>query len=531
VAEPYTFDDTVRIHDLAIWTWLGKLLVDYPKIENPLDAAIIIPEKKAHPIIRVKASPDRAFAKIVDTLVGQNWVPSETGQALRDKLDDNLAVLPLPAFSWQRLDPRPDPELSNVPFVYRKGFYDCEKKRYVFYRWPKTWLTDYTVTFWANREFSKAFFMEWFMSEFGNIGATIRETFIPVIHKEPWGEITARLQLTGDLSDLSELEGEEPRWVRSEFTVTLRTWVTMPEVLPDEIPGIADACGNADGTGIGIPIYYIEGEWKMDGVNELHPPQYKQSCNLWPGQNVIPPSLVCRLWTVEGDATVNTSDGKESLDIVVTAPADKAELFAIPLDLTDGYALVGFSFNYTSDAPVKFEVSTKDSQNSADTLSKAYVLDLPAAPQGKKFHQFFLVNEDLVFGKIVGIGPVTPQSINVSQFDLRYIVPFTPITIPTKIVGVDTRYEFYGLEDRPYFVVVKLTSTPGPVTFTLDNDLTVPSFSRTLAVDSANFVAGAGVVMMNQPKVADMVLRFPNAVAVSQVYLIPYDGHYNGHTI
>ena len=527
MAGPYTFDDAVRIHDHAIWTWLGKLLFHYPAIENTVNPALVIPEKKDHPIIRVMASPDRAFAKIVDTLVAQNWIPSETGQALRDLTDDNLAVLPLPAMSFQRLDPRPDPELSNVPFTYRKSFYDCEKKRFVFYRWPKTWITDYTITFWSSRMFSKAFFLEWLMSEFGNIGAGIRETFIPVIHKEPWGTVTSRLQLSGDPADLSELEGEEPRYMRSEFTVSLRTWITMPEVLPEDLPGIADECGVRDGTGIGIPIYYIEGEWKTDGVSELHPPEFVQSCNLWPNVNVIPPWLVCRLWPVEGNAKVDTEDNKETLDISVTDQNDKAELFAFPLDLDRyGYAYVGLSFAYTSDEPVRLELYSKDSQNPADTLSTTYSIVLPAAPAGETFHQFMLVNEDIVYGKIVGIGPY-PQSINVGSIDLRYILPYEPVKLANKVVGATTRYTFNLLKNKPYLVVVKLTSGAG--TFSLENDDTSPTFTRTLTVDKTLFEAG--VMMLNQPIDSTLVLDIPNSVVVSQVYAVPYEGSYNGHTI
>ena len=527
MAHPYTYDDAVRIHDLAIWTWLRTLLVDYPTIANPLDPAMVIPEKKSHPIITVKASPDRAFAKIVDTLVAQNWVPTAFGEALRQKVDENLPVLPLPAFSWQRMDPRPDLELANVPFVFRKRFYDCEKRRWVYYRWPKTWLTDYTITFWANREFSKAFFIEWLASNFGNIGAGVRETFIPVLHKEPFGTLTQRLQLTGDLSDLSELEGDEPRWVRSEFTVTLRTWITMPEVLPEELPGLADRCGNVDGAGIGIPIYYIDSDWTIQNHTERHLPQYLESLNLWPNVNVIPPQLVCRLWPVEGDAHVDTSDGKKSLDITVTAPADKAELFAFPLDLDQyGRALVGFSFEYTSDAPVRFIVQTRDSQTENDPPSLAYALELPAAPvHARRFHQFFLVGEDTVFGKIEGVGQAA--NVNVTGFDLRFIAPYTPIKIPTRIVAAETRYEFSNLEARPYLVIVRASTTPGPVLVELDNDTMSSEFTRSLTVDAADF--GVGVVLMNQPPNGTMVLRLPNTVTVAQVYAVPYGGAHNGH--
>lgn len=529
MASPYTLDDTIRIHDTAIFNWLGKLLVHYPEIPNPVDESRIIAEKKNHPIIRVKASPARAFAAIVDTLIWQNWIPETDGQAMRDLASDNLAVLPLPAISWQRSDPRPDPEQANTAFVWQKGFFNCETQQWDYYRWPKHWLTDYTITFWGKKEFTKAFWIEWIMSEFGNIGATQNETFIPIIHAEPFGTIKQRLQMVG-LEDLSELEGEEQRYTRSELTVTLRTWVTMPKLLTP--PGSGGPCGEDDGADMGSPVYYIGLDFDVNGQMISHPTSFFQTCNLWPGLiGPWPAHLFCREWPVEGNGKIETKD-KQSFSIEVSEATDRVQIWGLPTDLNaDDLSIIGFSFDYTSNADVTFEVEQLDGTDPNDTPSPVYEITLPKAKNMESFHQFFIVDETIVSSYLKGTGGlVQPQKATIKNLDLR-IIGILPKIIGTAVVGATTtRYEFTGLANKPYLVVFRFSGTPsGPYTITLANDLTVPTYTATGEADATKNTVG--IVLMNQPKTDSLVLTVDNNIVITEVWAQEYEGYYNGHTI
>lgn len=536
MAEPYTLDDTIRIHDRAIFDWLGALKFHYPEITNPLDDSRVIAEKKNHPVIRVKASPARAFAAIVDTLVWQNWIPETDGEEMRSLASDNLAVLPLPAVSWQRSDPRPDPELSNTAFQWQKGFFNCETQRWEYYRWPKHWLTDYTITFWAKKEISKAFWLEWIMSEFGNIGAGQNETFIQIMHKEPFGTIKQRLQMVS-LEDLSDLEGEEQRYTRSELTVTLRTWVTMPVLLNP--PGVGGECGDGEGnsegndTGIGAPIYYIGVDFDVCGQQISHPTNFYQTLNLWPGLiGPWSPRAICRGWPTEGDGKIET-ENKRDFDIEVSETTDRVQVWGLPTDLDaiDGLSIVGFSFDYESNADVTFEVEKVDGTDPDDTPEQIYGLTLPKAKSEENFHQFFLTDETIVSSYLRGTGgAVKPQEVTIRNLDLR-IIGILPKIIGTAVpAGASTRYEFTGLEGKPYLVVLRFTGTPsGPYTITLANDLTTPTYTATGEADATK--NAVGIVLMNQPKTDSLVLTVDNNVAIVDVWAQPYEGYYNGHTI
>ncbi len=527
MALPHTADDAIRIHDIAIFDWLESLKFHYPEIPNPVDATRVIAAKQDFPIIRVMASPSRAYASIIDTLIWQNWIPETDGQAMRDLASDNLAVLPLPACSIQRSDPRPDTDLSNPAFVWQKGFFNCDTGQWDYYRWPKSWLTDYTITFWATNVFSKAFWLEWAMAQFGNKGMGVNETVIPVTHQAPFGTINARLQF-GGMTDLTELEGDEQRYTRSELTVTLRTWITMPKLMDGDIPTDGDGCGDGseDSGGIGQPIFNIQNTYKVNGAEEQQSIIY-QTCNLWHGLlREWSPYDFCRDWPVEGNGAIVTSD-KVEFEIAVAETTDRVQLWGLPTQ-PDPLSIVGFSFDYDLDAPMTLEVEQLDGTTEGATPEPVFSTTIVKEIDGR-FHQFFLTNKNVVSAYLKGTGNnPKPQSMQLTQPDLR-IVSVLPRIIGTKIVGApESKFEFYNLPETAYLVILKFSGTPsGPYTVRLENDITTPDYVTSAVVNSA--VNTVGVVLMNQPKSDSLSLIVDNNIVIEEVWAQPYEGYYNGH--
>jgi len=296
---PYSYESSLRAHDIAIFEWLGKLRVDYAGIGTGSGSGPGYPPVSplGRPILRVRASPDRAFASTVDLLTSQGYLTQESAQKTREAAGD-MSVLPLPICTFQRGDPQIDPELSSAVKRPRTE-YDAVNRRYVVHPWPGHYKTDYAITFWTHKNYTDDFIREWIYGQLGQRGAGNFETFIPVQHAPPWGVFYQSLKLL-DSADQSQLEGAEPRYKRFTFNFALRTWI-MKLSLPLEDP--------VQVTKIKTYTFPASYDQQRASVHRLQPDAFSPPANPPQTDNlfafdVLPLSRYADLWPKTGEAIV-----------------------------------------------------------------------------------------------------------------------------------------------------------------------------------------------------------------------------------
>lgn len=503
MASPYTHDDALRIHDVAVWEWLGTLHVHYPEVRDPADQTLIVAERKDAPILRVFASPDRAFASLVDQLVHQGFIDGGTDAEKRAKAADVFAILPLPAISIQAAPPIPDTSLSNVPGVLYKKLLDPVTGKWKHHRWPKHYFTDYIVTVWSKQRFTANYIQEWLAAQMGNLGRAHNETMLTVQHKAPWGPIQQMLRLSSPVTDQTELEGDEARYFRYEFTLTLRTHVTMPEMGEAEF---------VEARGIDTDV----------GESGEVEDQLVRTENLFP--NTILLENVAEDWPVSGGAVVTTED-KQTLQIELGTAGDAVELACRKAKLDgNANAIISVSFDYTADEA--FALDMLQQEPPSDSLSNADRVVVPRARVAGKVHQFMLVNQSVFTARTVF--EADPVSLELSNVDIRryYVSGAKQATAVVPISG-HNRYIWSGLARRAYLVVLEFTATDMPRTVVLaDDDASAGATELTRTVDAAKAV---GTVFIVTPQTHKLRLDVPNGVTVTRAFAMPYVGPYHGN--
>jgi len=525
MSSPYTFENSLRYHDVAVYEWLKGLHVDYRIKDDPL---VLRPDEE---VLSIFASPSRPFAQVADLLVARDFfhdmglTPAQMTEMAEDQFH---AILPLPIITIQRADPQPDTELASVPKVFRRKYLNPLTGKWEFHPWPGHYRTEYTFTLWSQNKMTEAFLLEWFYAQIGKVGAADNETFIAVNHDEPWGTLKQSFKLSGS-SDLSELESaDNPRWLRHELSFSLRTWIMRLSAVSydyhdrqgldvDQI-GPEGPYGNCTDEGTPLDV-------ANTGI---------QTLNLF--EFSLPPNRVPTLWPKTGNATVAMGDESPggtyktrfhpTLRIGVEEPTDTVSLLErLYVKDDDDLGIVGFSFAYKATLPVEFEVHTKD--YTADQEFSAFSLVLPAASRWKKVHRFTVVNKDSFIAKIAGIMGQNPQEARLSDLDFRVISSLTKVPPTGNIdLGTEIKYFWNGLEKAPYLgIIVVAATTGGNNEVVLEDDDVNPDTSRSQIVDAA---VNVGAVLLSQPKHSSLALRVPKDVTVSSVYVQRFLPAYNG---
>lgn len=517
MARPDTYEDSIRVHNVAFYEWLGSLLVDYGDLGG---------SAKAHfPILRVYASPERAYASVVDLLVKLHFVEGADAEEMRQRAKADFAILPLPLATIEADDPVIDPELPGTPVKrVRKIEYDATSGSYLAHPFPAHHKTEYRVTFWVHKRYTAAYIDEWIRAQLGKTGVAENEFFIDVPHRDPWGTLMHAVKMTG-VADESSLEGDDPRYIRKTYTFLMRTWIMKPTV---EIGPPAEA------TGVDVNDY---------GKGDTRPPLDTnplsiQSDNLF--KINIPMTRFEELWPVEGDATV-----AESADfppgimggipftflINVAKLADKVHLIEVPTLLdADDVALYGISFQYRSEGGrAKLEIVQRDLVT--DIEEPADYLILPESLyRWQKVHLFSIMDSGSYHAKVTGTPDPNPQTVRLSDLDVRRIFPQTKIAYTdTQDLGDEIKYRWFSLARRPYLCIIILTATNGGInSITVEDDAVAPTYQATRDADSSVQV---GLVFLVQPRLDSLALRVPKTTVASAVYVQQYDGPYNGHTV
>ena len=519
MAQPYSLEDTIRRHDEAFYNWLGGLLVDYGNIAGTTRNAV--------PILRVFASPDRAWATTVELLVKQGWISGANAAEMRSNAANNFEVLPLPLATIVRGSIQTYPEGDGVPKRFRKQGFLGATGAWESHAWPGSYRTEYRVNFWSKKRYTEVFMREWLMSQLGKIGAGSYEVFIPVAHANPWGTLSQALRYESD-SDLSNLEGEEQRFIRFEMSFTLNTLLfRTPASNESPVETIIPSAGFA--TMVDPQTQSVTDATTFDLAPSVESSNlYKQYYEAENADN----------WPTAGNGEIEikefaptASPEPTSLQIKVTASSDQVDVASRPLTLdAGGHALLSIAFQYRSTGAIKLDLQQHDGTNMASpTWTRQCAFDLPARSGWTRFHQFSLVTDSIFDLAVIGTSVAATASFN--GVSVRHVYGGTKLN-PTLTTGSPNNvYTWVGLAKQPHLVVLELSHNPatpasGPVQ--VQNDNVSPTYSRTETIsDSQRLVA----VYLIEPKTAALRLQVASSLSVVACYAQRYDGGYRGHDL
>ena len=344
---PFSAEDTIRLHDAAFFNWLSGFKVDYNNISGAPQLQV--------PMLAVMAAPHRAFATVVDTLVSRGWVNQADPKIAQAMADQEWPVLPLPVATIERDDPIMSGQLALVPGKYRTNAFNPYTGQWDTYAYPSHYLTQYRLTFWCEKKYTHAYFIEWLMSQLGAVGAGYTEVYIPVQHAQPFGTQLHALRYLGS-ANMDDLEGAHPRHIRKMLSFTLRSWFMRQ-------PPVA---GNG-----ASPVFNVRQDQNIlaqDGTSvidsEVAPGRLNWGTfNLYNSLSTNIAGSVAAYWPSYGAAVVtqaaaNAPGRTQDLTVSVTAATDIVPLLdrIIPLN-SYGYNLIRIAGMYQSSAAAELTVS------------------------------------------------------------------------------------------------------------------------------------------------------------------------------
>lgn len=508
MAAPYSFEPTIRIQDKAVYDWLGGFLVDYV-IEDPETKRILVNQPQV-PVIRTVSSPDRAFATVVDQLVSKGWIDGSSDATKRAKAEYDWAVLPLPVVTIDRDEPTPSNLLQMPPTSFRTMFLDSQG-RYIPVAAPLHYITVYRLTFWSNKRYTHSHFMEWILGQQGLPGAGPQEVYIPVQHEAPWGTILHALRYT-ESANLSSLEGDDPRYIRTQLAFTLRSWLFR--ALPDETRSVDS-------------IYTIGADVasNIDGANPQESVPFQPSATLNLYTNPYPAYLLPTAWPKYGAATVEAAGSAPQSTIVATLTTGATDRVPLVQKLstlgTDGRAYLSLGMTFRSIGSFAIELRQSAIDGTGETVVRRRVIPADPDDQWRNIHMFSSVTGAKFEWSIVSSGSatvVTTSTIDARQ--LRDVTTLTPTTYST--VGSDVIYSWNTLSNQPYILYATPYSGSGTITAGSSAGF---SLTRTTSADHTTD-ASIGLLVMPIGTVA--ALKVPTALGVSAVFAVPFDGAYLG---
>lgn len=510
MASPYTYEEAVRVHRQAVMNWLGGLHVDYPADEDG-----VWTQRSNWPILRTFASPDRPFAAISDLLLSQGWFKDKTtADEMRTAASNarDLSVFPLPIVTVQMSDPVQDSAFASAVKEPLRT-YNATAGRWERHPWPGHYRTAFTATFWCRKVYTDDHIREWVMSQFGNRGANNNETFIPVVHAEPWGTMMQALRLDGS-DDQSALEGNDPRYRRFSYTFNLRTWVmkvTTAEAARVETI-IVDEAGN--------PV--AEGDTLADIEPDASNVRY-ESDNLF---NVpFPDQKIATLWPKTGHGQITRGGlmlgGRPGFKIKVDDADDSVDLGEWLTRPEGGVAVFSLWLDYASRAPFVIEAGQRAPADSVrqTVRSVLYPRRLPSSP----VHLFVPFTAGLGSFTVAGAGEAA--TIALTNIHVHRVGNGTHVAA-TLTAGESKLWD--GLLGTPYLMVVLLSAAaPGDV-LTIENDAVDPTDVQSVSVSAED---GLVVAILTQPNQASLRLLWSGTTAVATAYVQRYYNSYHGNTV
>lgn len=534
MSTPYNYEDSMRAHDAAVYSWLDGLLVDYNDINGEPRLQV--------PILKVFAAPHRAYAQAYDLLVKMGWAAGGSDAAARLTAEADWATLPLPICTIDRDYPMFTQELAASALTYERTFRDPVTGDWVQLPYPLHALTTYRLTFWCLKRYTEAYIAEWMYTRFGAIGAGNREVYLPVQHQAPFGRQLHSFKWIGT-GDQSDLEGESPRYIRMTMTAMLRTWFMR---------------GTWASARREPPVHAVQRQgWSEADLAATN--SWWGSGNLWTIRDPTDFNSLAT-WPVDGAATV-AADGTGGLVATLPSDADRVQLIELGTALLpNGYQILQVAGQISTDASVELFVDQffGDPTPVPLRLMPKIYPDPPAIPVVSSFSPVMLTPElsgefrigAEVWAQSVPAGDVTfheftlseglrfvygvqggPAVATLSKINVRQIGDVTPHLAAYQIVdgGTEWVYHWNALEVRPYLIVVRVVRPAAAgAQITVDNDETSPTFSRTRGIAASRSL---GVVILIQPLSGTLRVHIPKTLAVLEAYARPFDGPFLGGTL
>lgn len=530
---PYNFEDTMRKHDAAVYSWLDGLCLDYNGINGE--------DRKNVPILRVFSAPHRAFAQAYDLLVKMGWAAGGSDEAARITAQADWATLPLPFCTIDRDYPMLTPELGASALQYERSFRDPETGDWVVLPYPLHALTTYRLTFWSLKRYTEAFILEWLYTRFGARGAGNRELYLPVYHAHPFNAQLHSFRWIGT-ADSGDAEGENPRYLRMTVSALLRTWFMR---------------GDWPSARREPPVHAIQRS--AYSVEDCAPTSsWWGSGNLWTPRSTTDPTSLAR-WPRRGDALVS-SNGARGVTVTLSDPSDDVELLNLGTTLgASGYQVVGIAASLSSTAqgtvallqtsadptpyrvpamPVVYQGVASAITSTFDPVllsvelegdvypgQEVWSLDVPVS-ESESFHEFTLSRGKRFELRVRG----DPGVMEFPRLDVRTVFETTHV-VQSSITdgGASWHYDWTGLESRAYLVVVILQQpTVAGVSLVFYDDATAPVFSKSRMTSTT---ASIGVVGLIQPLSSTLRVTIPKTVTVLEAYVMTFDGPFLGSTL
>lgn len=515
---PYTYEDARRVHDQAFVDWIQTFRCDYGNIAGT--------DRNNVPCLAVFASPDRPFAAVADILVARRWIAGATADAMRTAAK-GFEVLPMPLCIIQRIgEPTPDGELSRPPGFIDNMVLNEATQQWTPHPFPRFYYTQYSVQFWSRKQTTGNLFAAWLFSNLGKQGSAHNEAMIPVQHAEPWGEMLQRVRFEGAV-DTSDLEGDNPRYIRVDYTFNLRTLIMhLPKAGADFVDKIQTDVGTP-GNGFGST---------NETVDTLPAPAVTQSRNLW--RIPMPPEHIPTYWPKDGNATVGPSTlypkaswpavSTGGLTIRVRDDEDAVAVFE-RIALLDGAGELvnAFSFRYIADQPVNLEMTQRAAN--AETTDIILLRTLPATAEWRKVQVYTLATAPIWSAAIRGIdgAPAPLRTMQMVDLDIRHVTSATLIPVTAQAGTDPVIYEWTGLEAGKAYLL-RARATLGSALVTVLNDSVSPTQTDSFTVDATTMI---GLVAFVSPKASSVRLLAPAGVSLAAPSLSRYAGHHNGNEV
>lgn len=523
MAAPASYEDTIRTHLAAFYSWLGNLRVDYGGPSDfpdgfPFKASY--PTRQNFPILRTMATRERAFATVVDLLVHQGWIDVGTAAEIRSRAGD-FAVLPLPIVTYERGDPEIDTTAASVPKRFARSFFNQATLKWESHQWPGTYWLPIRATFWCSKRYTELFMQEWVMSQLGKLGAADREVLIPVTHREPWNTQWQALQLDG-IADQSDLEGDPlARQIRYEISFRMRMLHFRPDVQQAEPINVTST-----------PITIAH-----DGDDsEINPFDRTPDVLCVPGasENLYTKyydgAAIAAKWPRTGAATVQAGDTAPdgvSIDSVIRGQVRSVQdrigvanrpvrIDAAPHDV----AILSVALRYKSTAEVGLKLFQRPGNEAPVQWTLARGVVLPATSTWVDFQFLTLVSAPIF--TLLFEGRAIAADLSFADVSVRHLFSGARVapSIGSGLFGM-TKHAWNGLDRAKTYLVVALTSASGQFVTRLEDDDVTPSHTIERVFDADNEV---GYVDLVQPKSGSVALSFPPGLAPTATFLQPFSG-------
>lgn len=484
---PYLYENTIRKLDEAVFNWLGAFKVDYGTLAGT--------ERNGFPLLRVFASPHRAYAETANMLVAQGWIAGDSPEVQRINATYDWTVLPLPVVSIERDDPIISNELSASATHVPRARYNYETKEWETDPYPLHYLTQYRLTFWCEKQYTRAAFMEWILSQIGRAGAAQSEMYLPIEHPVPYGKQLHQWRYLGS-GNMSDLEGSDARHLRSMLSFTLRSWAfrkpdfSAPAVHTTAVESHANDDQETFPESVG---------W---GTNNLFILGKSPRCG----------ETVGAATAVKDDAALFAASLKTSDDrVILTSPE------AVPG--TAGRSVWSVVVDAEGSAAWAAEVTQLD-----DDGAETPVASVPMPGVRMISHNFCVATEGEVRVSIAPAG-ILPATVRLFAADVRQVRDGARI-VPTSYarVGAVIRYQWDYLERRPYLVIAARESGDGIVS--VYDDVAAPEHTRSALIDDL-----PGFALLTMPKASTVALDIPDDVKLLAVYVQVFDGPFAGNRV